>query len=105
MIKSKTLSLSEVMTIIIYFNLSNYRTFKSYYTKHVCTVLKLYFPRLVSCNRFVELIQEALVTLLLYMMKFRTGKCTGISFIDFTALNVCHNRRIHSHKVFKCYVF
>ncbi len=45
--------------------------------------------------------QEALVALLLYMMKFRTGKCTGISFIDSTTLNVCHNRRIHSHKVFK----
>lgn len=101
MIKSKTLSLSEVMTITIYFHLSNYRTFKSYYTEHVSTVLKPYFPKLVSYNRFVELMQEALAPLLLYMMKFRTGKCTGISFIDSTTLNVCHNRRIHSHKVFK----
>ena len=45
--------------------------------------------------------QEALVPLLLYMTKFRNGKCTGISFIDSTTLDVCHNRRIHSHKVFK----
>lgn len=29
------------------------------------------------------------------------GKCTGISFIDSTALKVCKNQRIHSHKVFK----
>lgn len=35
------------------------------------------------------------------MTKFRAGKCTGISFIDSTTLDVCHNRRIHSHKVFK----
>ncbi len=101
MIKSKNLSLSEVMTITIYFHLSNYRTFKAYYKEHVSTVLKPYFPKLVSYNRFVELMQEALLPLLLYMMKFRTGKCTGISFIDSTTLDVCHNRRIHSHKVFK----
>jgi hypothetical protein len=35
------------------------------------------------------------------MTKFRTGKCTGISFIDSTTLDVCDNRRIHLHKVFK----
>jgi hypothetical protein len=29
------ISLSEVMTIIIHFHQSNYRTFKAYYTKHV----------------------------------------------------------------------
>ncbi len=100
-ISSKNLSLSEVMTIIIYFHLSNYRNFKAYYTKHVSTVLRPYFPKLVSYNRFVELMQEALIPLLLYMTKFRTGKCTGISFIDSTTLDVCDNRRIHSHKVFK----
>ena len=49
----------------------------------------------------MEVIQEALLPLLLYMTKLRTGKCTGISFIDSTTLDVCHNRRIHSHKVFK----
>lgn len=100
-IKSRNLSLSEVMTIIIYFHLSAYRNFKAYYTKYVLTVLRPYFPKLVSYNRFVELMQEALVPLLLYMTKFRVGKCTGISFIDSTTLDVCHNRRIHSHKVFK----
>lgn len=100
-IKSKNLSLSEVMTITIYFHLSNYRNFKAYYTEHISTFLKPYFPKLVSYNRFIELMQEALIPLLLYMTKFRTGKCTGISFIDSTTLDVCHNRRIHSHKVFK----
>lgn len=100
-ISSKTLCLSEIMTITIYFHLSGYRTFKTYYKEHVSTVLKPYFPELVSYNRFVELMQEALIPLLLYMMKFRAGKCTGISFIDSTTLNVCNNRRIYSHKVFK----
>lgn len=50
---------------------------------------------------FVELMQEVLLPLLLYMTKFRIGKCTGISFIDSTTLDVCNNRRIHLHRVFK----
>ena len=29
------------------------------------------------------------------------GSCTGISFLDATSLQVCHNRRINQHKVFK----
>ena len=98
---SKRLSLSEVMTITIYFHLSGYRTFKWYYSNYVSTVLKPFFPKLVSYNRFVELMQQALVPLLLYMSNCRTGKCSGISFIDSTTLDVCDNKRIPSHKVFK----
>jgi hypothetical protein len=76
------------MTIIIYFHLSAYRNFKAYYTKYVSTVLRPYFPELVSYTRFVELMYEAFVPLLLYMTKFRNGKCTGISFINtFTSIN------------------
>jgi len=58
------------------------------------------FPRLVSYNRFVELMPSALVPLGGYLQT-RTGKCSGISFVDSTSLKVCHNRRIHSHKVFR----
>jgi len=29
------------------------------------------------------------------------GKCSGISFIDSTTLDVCDNHRINQHKVFK----
>ena len=39
--------LSKIMTIVIYFHLSNYRTFKWYYNKFVCKTLKPYFPKLV----------------------------------------------------------
>ena len=60
-----------------------------------------YFPSPVSYNRFVGLTGHALIPLHLYTQGFRRGKCTGIGFIDSTALKVCHNRRIYSRKVFK----
>lgn len=49
---------------------------------------------LVSYNRFVELQRNALLQLCTYLRQ-RFGHCTGISFIDSTALVLCHNRRIH----------
>jgi hypothetical protein len=100
---SGRLSLSEVMTIILLFHLSGYRCFKWYYQRHVCEYLRHYFPEPVSYNRFVELMSCALLPLLIYTQGFRRGTPTGIGFIDSTVLKACHNRRIHSHKVFKAH--
>jgi hypothetical protein len=94
-----SLCLSEVMTIIISFHLSGYRTFKDYYLRSVTKHLRPAFPSLVSYNRFVELSAETVVPLCAYLNS-RFGSCSGISFIDSLPLAVCHNRRIHSHKVF-----
>jgi hypothetical protein len=98
--RSSSLCLSEVMTIIVLFHQSSYRNFKSFYTEHVFKHLWWAFPSLVSYNRFVELMPSALVPLCGYLQS-RKGDCSGISFIDSTSLKVCHNRRIHSHKVFE----
>lgn len=97
--RASTLCLSEVMTIIVLFHSSGYRNFKTFYTSHVLKHMAGTFPRLVSYNRFVELMPSALVPLCAYLQS-RKGDCSGISFIDSTSLKVCHNRRIHSHKVF-----
>ncbi|MBD0326943.1 MAG: IS982 family transposase [Pyrinomonadaceae bacterium] len=97
--RASALCLSEVMTIIILFHASHYRDFKSYYTGHVMKNLAWAFPRLVSYQRFVELMPGALVPLCAYLQT-RKGRCSGISFVDSTSLKVCHNRRIHAHKVF-----
>jgi len=96
-----TMSLSEIMTIVVFFHLSNHRTFKWYYKNYVCKTLNSYFPRTLSYNRFVEVMRDTIVPLTVYLMKFRCGKCCGISFMDSTSLDVCHNRRISSHKVFE----
>jgi hypothetical protein len=95
------MSMSEVMTIAIFFHLSNHKTFKWYYKQYVCGSLKEYFPHLLSYNRFVKVMQKTIVPLTVYLMKFCVGKCSGISFLDSTTLDVCHNRRISSHRVFK----
>jgi hypothetical protein len=49
------LCLSEVLTIIVGFHLSGYRTFKDYYLQEVLKHQAHYFPKLVSYHRFVEL--------------------------------------------------
>jgi len=93
------LSLSEIMTIIIYFHQSRYRNFKAYYLEHVCKHLRGEFPRLVSYERFVILMPTAFGPLAAYL-KSLYGSCSGISFIDSTSLPVCDNHRIHNNKVF-----
>ena len=97
--RKSTLILSEVMTLLIWFQQSGYRTFKDFYLKEVCQHLRDEFPNLVSYSRFVELIPSALVPLCAYLQT-RKGKTAGIAFIDSLPIAVCHNRRIGSHKVF-----
>jgi len=98
--RERRLSMSEIMTILIHFHQSHYRNFKAYYTGYVMERLRKEFPGLVSYNRFVEFIPSILLALSVYLRTSCLGTCTGISFMDSTALVVCKNPRIHSHKVF-----
>jgi hypothetical protein len=87
---------SELITILIRFQESGYRTFKAFYTEQVVRHLRGEFPHLVSYTRFVELMPSVLVPLAVYLHT-QLGTCTGISFIDSTdstALAVCHPARI-----------
>jgi hypothetical protein len=97
--RQRSLSLSEMMTLLIHFHQSHYRDFKAYYKQYVCVQLRREFPGLVSYTRFVDYMPCALLPLCVYLQK-QYGRCTGISFLDSTPLVVCHNRRIHQHKVF-----
>src|SRR5260370_19684698 len=90
---------SEIMTILIHFHQSHYRTFKAYYTDHVQVHLNSEFPHLVSYARFVALIPQMMIPLLAYLQS-RYRACTGIGFIDSTSLEVCDPKRIHQHRVF-----
>jgi hypothetical protein len=91
---------TEILTILILFQQSGYRTFKGFYTQQVQTALRHEFPAVVSYNRFVELMPRFLVPLAIYLHTQR-GVCTGISFIDSTALAICRPARISRHRVFR----
>jgi hypothetical protein len=97
--RGSKLCLREVMPIVIGFPHSGYRTFKDYFLRSIRTPLREAFPHLVSSNRFVELMQEALVPLCAYLQT-RKGHSHGIAFIDSTLLAVCHPKRSARHKVF-----
>lgn len=95
------LSLSEIMTITIFYHDSGYKTFKDYYEKQVLTHMTRDFHTLVSYNRFLELRQKTLLPLLIFFQLNLLKPCTGISYIDSFPLEVCHIKRASSHKVFK----
>lgn len=97
--RKRSLSLSEVMTILVLFHLSGYRNLKQFYLEFVCEHLRAEFPHLVSYSRFVEFERDALIPLAAYLQTKR-GECTGISFVDLTALSVCENLRIPQHRTF-----
>ena len=79
--RQSRMHLSEIMTILILFHASNYRTFKHFYLDYVRQHLRGEFPRLLSYNRFVERIPQAFAALVCYL-KTRMAPCSGISFID-----------------------
>jgi hypothetical protein len=97
--RSPNLSLSEIMTIVIYFHHSKFRTFKDYYNLFVTYGLKKYFPKLPSYSRFVYLMKRVVFPLFVFSQGL-LGKCRGFSFVDSTILTVCHVRRISSNRVF-----
>jgi hypothetical protein len=96
------LSESEVLAILIYYHYSGYKCFAYFYKDMVLDgVLKSYFPNAVSYNRFVEIVPDQLALLYMFLKSCTLGsRRTGTYFADSKKLPVCHNLRIHSHKVF-----
>ena len=82
--RRRGLHASEVMTILIAFHQSKYRTLKHFYEKHVCVYWRAAFPNLVSYSRLVQLQQEVFEVLTLYLYA-HFSTCSGISFVDSTA--------------------
>ena len=94
-----SLSVSEIMTILIMYQFLQYRNFKSFYNDFVCEYWGDLFPSLPSYSRFVELIPQGLVVLSNFVAS-NQGKQTDIYYVDATKLPVCHNLREKRHKVF-----
>ena len=82
------------------FQAIRYKNFKTYYIEFIQTYWKKYFPKAPSYNRFVELIEKAMLPLISFISS-NNGKHTGLYFIDATKLQVCNPLREKRHRVFK----
>ena len=81
---------SEVITILIYFHLKQFKNLKPFHINCIQVHCRDDFPQTVSYSCFVELQQKALLPLTVFLQLCCPGKCTGISFIDSTPLRACH---------------
>lgn len=98
--KACSMSISEIMTMMIYFHQMRFRDFKSFYIQYVKQHLNKEFPKLLSYNRFVELMPGILIPMCAFIQSQSKTK-TGIYFVDATTIDVCHVKRASSNRVFK----
>lgn len=96
--RQSILSLSEITTRVILFHSMRFRQFKKFY-QYISMFMRREFPRLLSYNRFIELMPRCIVFLTVLFNSLK-GSCTGVSVVDSTLLVVCDNLRISRHKVF-----
>lgn len=100
-IRTDCLSEAEMITILIWFNLSGMKCFKHFYLTYYQTI-KLFFPKSPCYERFIST-QKKVFVLMNCFLKFitkKTSRKTGIYYIDSTFLEVCKNQRIYRHKTF-----
>ena len=98
--KSCEMTLSEMLTIMVLFHVSPCKVFKYFYVFYLVHLHKKDFPKLLSYNRFVQLMPRLFVPLCILLQSL-FGEETGIYIADPTALPVCHNKRINRNRVFK----
>jgi IS5 family transposase len=97
--RSGKLSRSEMLFIVVLFHLSPYKNFKTFYLYGIGVQHRACFRDLPHYDRFVSLMPRLFAPLMVLLHSL-SGEETGIYFADSSKLAVCHNRRIHRHKVF-----
>ena len=95
-----SLSLAELMTLVVLFHQLRFRQFKAFYLFYACQHLRAQFPGLPSYSRCVELLPRCNMALAALFETIK-GDCTGLSIADSTPIAVCDNLRISRHRVFK----
>nr|WP_174626524.1 hypothetical protein [Candidatus Methylobacter favarea] len=92
------MSFSKMITLLVYYHQSAYRTYKGFYPNPVRRLWLSAFPNLLNFNRFVELIQEITGP----SPAFMKSRCGTLQVSPFSTLClcVCKNRRIPRSKIF-----
>jgi DDE family transposase len=93
------LSRAEMLFIMVLFHLSPFKHFKAFYLYGVGQQHRACFGAIPHYDRFVSLMPRLFAPLMVLLHSL-SGEETGIYFADATKLAVCHNCRIHRHKVF-----
>jgi len=89
------------MAILAYYHHSGYKCFQYYYQRLVLGLMRSYFPKVVGYKYFLSLIPACFDHLFVFAQwQAAQAKRTGIYYVDSKRLPVCHNKRIHSHRVF-----
>jgi hypothetical protein len=100
-VRTDCLSISEIIVILLWFNMSGMKCFKHFYQNNF-VILKTYFPRSPSYERFINVERKAIIPMLAFLrFIIRQAKKTGVYYIDSTMMEVCKNQRIYRHKTFK----
>ena len=60
--RNRSMSLSEIITILVMFHQQGYRNFKTYYCHHVLVYWRSEFPTLVSYCRLIEFLPSVFST-------------------------------------------
>jgi hypothetical protein len=92
-------SRSEVMTVLISYHLSGFKTLKYFYEQSVQCTLRSDFPAAPCYDRFVSLIPHVVVELWL-LMHYRKHPSRKANYLDSKPLKICHIKREKSNKVF-----
>jgi hypothetical protein len=92
------LSLSEALSIMIFYHFSEFKHFKIYYQHFILN--GSWFKNPPCYDRFIQIIPSLFLPLII-MMHYLSGRKTGIYYVDSTHLAVCKNIRISRHKTFE----
>jgi Transposase DDE domain len=88
-----------MLFIMVLFHLSPFKNFKVFYHYGIGQQYRACFGDIPHYDRFVSLMPRLFAPLMVLLHSLN-GEETGICFAASSKLAVCHNRRIHRHKVF-----
>ena len=92
------LSLSEAISIMIFYHFSQFTHFKIYYQYFVLN--GKWFKNPPCYDRFIQIIPSLFLPIII-MTHYLSGKQTGFYYVDSTHFSVCKSIRILGHKTFK----
>jgi hypothetical protein len=98
--RDSEMSLSELLTVVLSFYLSPCKDFKNYYLYYLSSKHKGCFSKLLSYSRIVQLLPRLMLPLTVMLHCLR-GEETGVYYVDSTKIQICHNKRTSSNRVFK----